>query len=242
MNRSVAVLVTGIVLFVVLVGGAWGQEITAKLQPSGLIVVSKGGMELARIDLNAHGPGWKNAPQETATAQNADTPPGTGRKLTGTLPVPGTEGALTFTESVTPTGQGLKLEYDVGVTKAIKLNGLQVSVMLPVAQYGGKEIVVTHPEQEVRTATLPAEAPGDNAQVFGGEGARVEVAKGTPEAITLEVQAPTDLLIQDLRKWEHPIYEIRFPAIMEDGGREIAAEDKFHLAVTVTFAEALKLE
>ena len=39
-----------------------------------------------------------------------------------------------------------------------------------------------------------------------------------------------------------PVFEIRFPAIMEDQGRDMAADDRFHLDLTVTFAAPVKLE
>jgi hypothetical protein len=44
-----------------------------------------------------------------------------------------------------------------------------------------------------------------------------------------------------MRQWDNPVYEIRFPAIMEDAGREVAAGDRFHLDLTVTFAAAVGL-
>ena len=40
---------------------------SAKLDPSGMVRVAAGDVELAMIELNAHGPQWKHAPQATAT-------------------------------------------------------------------------------------------------------------------------------------------------------------------------------
>ena len=224
--------------------GLWAQEeLSAKLDPSGLVRVVAGDVEVATVDLNAHGPEWKHAPQAGATARVTDLPDQAGKRVVGTLPVPGTDGgALEFTETVTALPQGFRLEYEVGVNRAMKLNGLQVSVNLPVARYAGKELVVMRPDNdEPGIATLPLEKREDTPQVWGGEGSKIEVAKGTDQALTIELRAATDVVIQDLRQWDQPTFEIRFPAIMEDPGREVAAEDKFHLELTVTFAAPVKL-
>jgi hypothetical protein len=201
-----------------------------------------GEAELAAIEFNAHGPEWKHAPQVSATARVSDLPEKAGKRFVGTLPIPNTEGgAIEFTETVTTLPQGLRLEYDVGVNQALRLNGLQVSICLPVAQYAAKEVVITRPEEEEpQVVTLPAEA-GEEAQLWGGEGAKIEVAKGTAQAVSIELQAAAGAVIQDLRRWERPEFEIRFPAIMEDPPREVAAEDRFHLVLTVTFAAPVEL-
>jgi len=224
--------------------GLWAQEtLSAKLDPSGMIRVLRGDVELAMIELNAHGADWTHAPQASATAEVGDLPDGAGKRFIGTLPIPNTDGgAIKFTESVRTLPQGLQLEYDLSMTGAMKLNGLQVSVCLPVAQYAGKEVVVAQPEGDPEIMTLPLEQREQTFQVWTGEGAKIEAAKGTDEAVTIELRAPTDIVVQDLRQWEHPIFEIRFPAIMEDQGRDVAADDRFHLDLTVTLPAPVKLQ
>jgi len=223
--------------------GSWAQEaLSAKLDASGMVQVSRGDVELAMIELNAHGPNWQHAPQASAAAEVSDLPDEAGKQFTGTLPIPNAGGgALRFTESVKPLPQGLHLEYDIGVTAALRLNGLQFSICLPVAQYAGKELAIPSAEGETQLVGLPEEQR-QNFQVWGGEGAKIEVAKDTDEAVTVELRAATDVVVQDLRQWERPIFEIRFPAIMEDQGREMTAEDNFHLDLTVTFAAPVKIE
>jgi len=110
-----------------------------------------------------------------------------------------------------------------------------------VASYAGKELSIARPDDDPQIATLPQEQEGDTFQVWGGEGSKIEVAKGTDQAITIELRAAADVVIQDLRRWEHPTFEIRFPAIMEDQGRDMTAEDRLHLDLTVTFAAPVKL-
>jgi hypothetical protein len=241
--RTAAIGIATAVLLLAGVPGSWAQEaLTAKLDPSGQIQFARGEVQLATIELNAHGAEWKHAPQTTATAQVSALPNGAGKRFTGTLPVPNTDGgAILYTETIRPLPQGLRLEYDLGVTKAMKLNGLQLSVNLPVAQYAGKPVTVGQFAGEPGGATFPKDQAEQVVQVFSGEGSRVVVAKDTEDAITLELRAPTDVVIQDLRRWEQPIFEIRFPAILEDPGRDVPADEKFHLDLTVTFATAAKL-
>lgn len=223
-------------------GGSAGQEVlSARLERSGLIRVFQGKTELAMIELNAHGPEWKHAPQETATATIDPLPGDAGRKVTGTLPIPNTNGGvLQFTEMVKALPNGLALEYEVRADAATRLNGLQVSICLPVAQYAGQEIEIPQMEGETEIVGLPAQQR-PAFQIWAGEGAKVHVAKDTPKALTAELRAPTDVVIQDLRQWEHDIYEIRFPAIMQDEGRDVVAGEAFHLELTLTFPEAIRL-
>ena len=240
--RTVLVSLAGVVLLAA-ASGSWAQEtLSAKLDASGMVRVTRGDVELAMIELNAHGPEWKHAPQATATAQVSDLPGQAGRRFVGTLPVPNAGGgALKFTESVKALPQGLALEYDLSATGAMKLNGLQVSINLPVAVYAGKELVMSQLGAEPQSASFPQEQQGETFQVWAGEGAKIEVAKGTADAITIELRAAADVVVQDLRRWEHPTFEVRFPAISEDQGRELTADDRFHLDLTVTFAEPVKL-
>jgi hypothetical protein len=238
------ILVSVAVAALLAASGSLAQEtLSAKLHASGMVRVTRGDVELAVIELNAHGPEWKLAPQATAAAEVSDLPDQAGKRFVGTLPVPNTDGgAIKFTESVKALPQRLEFEYDLSVTGAMKLNGLQVSILLPVAQYGGKEVVISQPEGEPEIVTLPQEQKGETSQLWFGEGATIEVAKGTDDAIVIELRAATDVLVQDLRQWDRPTFEIRFPAIMEDQGRDVAAEDRFHLDLTVTLPAPVKLE
>jgi len=218
------------------------DALTAKLDKSGMIRVSRGGVELAMIELNAHGTGWQHAPQSTATATVVDLAGGNGKRFTGALPIPNTNaGALNFVESVRTTPQGLRLVYDVSVGQTMKMNGLHFSVLLPVAQYAGKLIEIARPEGEPSGVSLPGGEIDKAFYGWSGEGYKVEVAKGTPQAVTVEVVAAADLNVQDLRQWNKEVFEVRFPAIAEEGA-EVTPDDRFHFEVTVGFAGAVKLE
>jgi hypothetical protein len=240
MNRIYGLLAA---MLLALPGLAGAQEtLMARVEKSGTLRVSRADGELVMIELNAHAPGWKHAPQADATAAATSLTDPTGVRLVGALPIPDAAGgALRFTQTVRQVAQGLQLSYDVAPTQALKLSGLQVSLLLPVARYASKQLVVNQLEGEPQGATFPAEQEGDRVSIWGGEGARLEVAAGTPDAVAIELRALADVGVQDLRKWEHPQFEIRFPAISEDGGREVTPADRFHLDLTVTFASPVKI-
>ncbi|MGM0494426.1 MAG: hypothetical protein ACQER1_15955, partial [Armatimonadota bacterium] len=154
--------------------------ITATLQPSGLIEVTDGAGALATIELNAHGPGWQHAPQDTATADIRALPAEDGAEVTGTLPIPNTDGGtLEFTETVTSLPQGLRLEYDVSVAQAMRLSGLQFTVNLPVGRFGGDEVIIRPPTGDPKIAGLPEEQEDGRTQLWRGDGSTIEVAGDT---------------------------------------------------------------
>jgi hypothetical protein len=219
--------------------------LTVRLHPTGLVRIltgARGETELAALELNAHGPDWKHAPQESATAQVTDLPGETGKQFLGTLPVPNTDGgSIKYVEKVKLTPQGLALEYNLTMAKDMKLNGVQVSILLPVSEYAGKIVEISGPEGDPQIVALPTEQKGDDFVLWSGEGAKVEIAKDSPSAMTIEVRAPTDVVIQDLRRWERPTYEVRFPAILEGEGRPVTAGDRLHLDLFLTLAAPVKL-
>lgn len=245
MSRLAYIVIVRRAATAVLLAGASASRaqdaLKVKLHASGMVQVSRAGAELAMLELNAHGPGWQHAPQKTATAELSDLPGGAGRKFDGVLPIPNTEGgAIRYTESVKTLSQGFRLEYELTVTNIFRLNGLQFSINLPVARYAGKEVLISRFDEYPDLVGLPEEQGA--FQVWSGQGAKIEAAKDTDDAVTIELRAATDVVLQDMRQWDNPVYEIRFPAIMEGSGREVSAGDKFHLDITVTFAAPVQLE
>jgi hypothetical protein len=238
---GILVVTLAVAAFLATGPGLQAQGLSAKLDPTGMIHLMSGDVELAALELNAHGPQWKHASQADATAQVSDLPNQAGKRFVGTLPVPDSGGALAFTETVQALALGLRVEYEVGVTQAMTLDGLQVSVNLPVARYGGKTLIVTRLEEDPQPLTLPAEQTPGVGQLWSGQGSKLELDRGTDQALTIDLQGPADVLVQDLRQWQQPLFEIRFPAIMEDPARAVTPADKFHLLLTLTLAAPAKL-
>ncbi len=243
-SRALTVVVSVAAGALLAASGSWAQDtLTAKLYSTGMALVSRGDDGLAMIELSAHGPAWQHASQKAATADSSDLPNEAGKRFVGTLPIPNTDGGvIEYTETVRALPQGLQIEYDLTMAGAMRLNGLQVSVYLPVPRYGGQEVAISRPQGEPEITSFPATEEEGNFRGWSGSGAKVEVAKGTDDAVTIELRAATDVMIQDLRQWDQPLFEIRFPAIMEDQGREMSADDRFHLDFTVTFAAPVETE
>ncbi|MBT7058219.1 MAG: hypothetical protein HN976_24205 [Lentisphaerae bacterium] len=242
-STATATMAIAIALSWACTGKSWGQDaITARLHPSGVIELSRGAVVLGRVELNAHGPNWQHAPQTEGKGTVDDLADKSGKRVSGVLVIPNTEdGAIEYIENVKTLAQGLQNEYDLTVSKIMKLNGLQVSVNLPVEQYAGKEVLVSQPRQDPKLVGLPEKQQEGRFQLWSGQGSKAEIAKDTDLAITAELRASTDVMVQDLRQWDNPIFEVRFPAIMEGGGREVTAGAKFHLDLTITCASSVKL-
>ena len=217
------------------------NPMSVKVDSTGIVRVSAGTTEMVTLELNAHAPGWVNAPQSAATGQLSDLPGQAGKRFVGTLPIPSADGPLQFTETLQTLPQGLQLQYDVSVAKPMKLSGLQVSLNLPTARYAGKELVVNRPDADAEAGSFPQAQSDQTTQIWSGTGDGIAVAKGSPDAVSVQLQAATDILVYDLRKWEHPTFEIRFPAIWEDAGRSMTPGERFHLELTILFAAPVKL-
>lgn len=243
--RVGGVVTAGMAATVVLAtaGLSWSEDaLTAKLHPSGMVEVSRGKVSLGTIDLNAHGAGWEYASQKDSKAKISDLPGKAGKRAEGVFAIPDTDGgAIRYTQSVRMLPRGFRIEYDLTTEKTMRLNGLQVSISLPEAQYAGKEVLISQLGNDPTLVGLPKEHQEGRSQVWTGEGAKIEVAKDTAEAVTVTLLAVTDVLVQDLRQWESPLFEIRFPAITDPSGREVLAGARFHLDITVTFASPVQI-
>lgn len=241
-HQKTTLALTTAALLLALAGASAQGALTATLHPSGMIRVGATDGEIAMIELNAHGPSWQHAAQETATATVTDLPGGAGKQFSGTLPVPNTDGgAIDYVQTVKTLPRGLRIEYEVTMAQTMRLNGLQVSLNLPVARYGGTEVMISQPHGDPDITGLPAAVEEGRTQLWSGSGSKIEAGKDTPATVTMELRAATDVIIQDLREWEHDVFEIRLPAIMEGDGREVSAGDRFHLDLTVTFAGPVTL-
>ncbi len=218
------------------------DALSAKVHPSGMVEVVRGKASLVLIDLNAHGAEWEYASQKDTKAQISKLAGRAGRRCAGAFPIPNADGAtIRFTQDVEMLSQGFRIEYDLTLEKTARLNGLQVSVSLPEPPYAGKEVLVSRLGGDPTLVGLPKEHQEGKSHLWTGDGARIEIAKDTKEAVTVELRAVTDVLLQDLRQWQSPFFEIRFPAIMEHSGRQISAGTRFHLDITVTFAAPVQL-
>jgi len=207
-----------------------------------MIEIIRGSNSLATIDLNAHNADWEYASQKDSKDRVSDLPGRAGKQFEGAFEIPDTEGgAIRYTQKVRALSEGLEVEYDLVTSKTMKLNGLQVSISLPTTGYAGKETLISQLGRDPAFVGLPKEYREGRSQLWTGEGAKVELGKGTDVAVTVALRAATDVLIQDLRQWQSPFFEVRFPAITDPAGRDLPAGTRFHLDITVTLAGPVRL-
>jgi len=262
-GKGVVVLLAASSLLIV-----WGPQVacaqdalTAKLLAQGGVSIMSGEKVLATLSLNVHGPEWQHADQVAATAVVKEADPGPGKVVEGTLPVPGSEGGtVQFVETIRPVAQGFSAGYSLGFTKAMTLNGLQVSLLLPTDTFAGKGIVVhRQPAKpaggeaaaaETVSVTLPEQLDQEKWQLATTPASKIEIAAGTVNAITLTPKPPEvkegeaaelpRFVIQDLRKWEQNVFEVRLILIMEDKGKQVSAEEKMKVALDLAFGRELQ--
>jgi hypothetical protein len=260
-SRAVYLLLASPVLVVLGSSSAGAQDtLTAAVSPQGTVTISSGDQPLATLSLNAHGPDWKHVDQSASKATATAADGGRTRLVSGTLPVPDTDGgAIRFAERLEFATDGLSADYLLGPTEGLTLDGLHVSLLLPTQAFAGQPIVLHTPPAsgaadgatgEVKRLTLPAKLGDGQWQLFTGPVTQVEIAPGTPQAITL-VLAPPDpgeqglaeppvLVVQDLRKWDQDVLEVRLSLVNADDGQWLAAWDKLRVALSVTFARELR--
>ena len=237
------------------------DALSAKLLAQGGIKVMAGDKVMATLSLNAHGPAWKHADQPAATAIIKDAETGPAKTVEGSLLVPDTDGgAVQFVETVTPAEKGFTVAYSLGYTKAMTLNGLQVSLLLPADVFAGNAVVLYAPgekpaegEAAADKATevpLPEKLDWEKWQLATGQASKIEIAQGTDNAITIAPKLPepkegakvalTRFVVQDLRKWDQNVFEVRLILIMDDKCKQVSAEDKANIELSITFARPLQ--
>ena len=238
----------GVALVVVLVGGAtaWGQpglNLTGRCLPDGRVVVSAGPGVLFTLDLNAHGPNWTNVGQEKATASPTDIVGEGGLNIEGTLPVPNTNGgAVKFSETVWPAEQGFSLAYNLGFTKDMTLNGLQVSMLMPVGGFIGKTLAIQSAGAEVLQVTLPQTWTEQTWQLGDAEGDAILIDTGGAMPIAIRAAEGQRLLLQDLRRWDHDLFELRFTFIFAAAGQPVKADEARNLSLELEFDRQVEFE
>mgnify|MGYP005837099891 CR=1 FL=1 len=243
--------------------GAAQDGLTAKLLAQGGVTVMSGGETLAKLSLNAHGPEWVHADQILATAATRAVEGG--KLVEGFLPVPNTDGgAIRFAETLQPTESGFRVGYRLSFVKAITLNGLQISLLLPATAFSGQRVVLhTVPPEPVeaedeaaveakpqmQTVMLPARLDAGKWQLATLPALKIEIAPGTARPITItprlpevaesEAAKPPVFVVQDLRQWEQDVFEVRLVLVMTDEGQAMAADESLEAGLELAFADEL---
>jgi hypothetical protein len=253
---TVVAVVALLTLFVMQVAGA-ADALVVTAKDTGGISVSKaplaaGARAPLSLQLNAHATDWVNVAQDAAKITDKQASD-KALQFTGTLAIPGDKGGdLGFKEQIGLDAGTLNASYTVKPAKALTVFGLQVSVNLDTAVYKGGVVTVSQVkapaadaaagaavETEAITVALPAEASGDNFTLYSETATKIEVATADGIPFTLTVPQPCKFVIQDNRKWENPVFEIRLVLEMDANGLELAADKEYKPALAFKFGAPL---
>lgn len=191
----------------------------ALLRDRGEVSIGTRDNRMVNVALSIHGVGWSYASQRDAEAQMS----GDSRTafVSGVVPVPGTEGRMEFLQTAAATEEGaLELRYRLQFPEAVRLNGYQVSFNLDLEDYIGAGVRLETAEWG-REVTIPQGL--EERFLHSGAVTRVAVAPDRPHGFTLEVDRPSELLIQDNRGWGGSDIELRFNFRRQEAGEEVPA-------------------
>ncbi len=190
------------------------------------VVLSKGTVRIGTrtnrfvdVSLAIHGVAWAYATQGDAEVQATES--GNRRYFAGSLNVPAAEGRIMkFLETAGDEDGALSLAYELSFPEAVRLNGYQVSFSADLDDYSGVPFELATDEGP-QTLSIP-EAHEDNF-LYRGKTTRVAVAPGSPNGFVIDIDQPSDLLVQDNRGWGGSTVEFRFNFRRQEEGEEVPA-------------------
>lgn len=191
----------------------------ALLRDRGEVTIGTRENRMVNVALSIHGVGWSYAAQRDANAQVS----GDSRTafVSGVMPVPGTEGHMEFVQTAAAADdEALELNYRLHFPQAVRLNGYQVSFNLNLEEYVGAGVRL-ETDNGVDELTIPARL--EERFLHSGRVTRVAVAPDRPHGFTLEVDRPSELLVQDNRGWGGRDIELRFNFRREEAGEDVPA-------------------
>jgi hypothetical protein len=170
-----------------------------KLRTSGGIDIGDMYAEVVHFDDN-----WKET-EEHDVFQPAVQAPATqpsSKLLTGDFATPG--GTFKLTEQIDPNDTGIHFSAAMTSDKEVTTNEMSVAVNLPVATFGGKQIIV-----DQQAVSLPAAPAAKGASQILGKIDAKEIDCPTPAGTLIITGDNLNILVQDDREWGDPRYGLR---------------------------------
>jgi hypothetical protein len=178
-----------------------------KLRTSGGIDIGDLYAEVVQFDDN-----WKEVEEHDVfqpTVQTPATQPSS-KVLTGDFAV--APGTFKLTEQIDPTDTGIHFSATMSSDKALATNEMSVALNLPVAIFGGKQIMVD--QQAVPMPAQPA-AKGE-PHIFDKEDVK-QIDLPTPAGTLTIIGDGLSILVQDDREWGDQRYGLRIHFTPADG-------------------------
>lgn len=171
-----------------------------------LSLLGPGGVARATIRLGVHGREWALTEQPAADIHGGDLAADV-RTVTGAIPVPGADGgAVEYEEVVQPQGDGFALTYTIRRAEPLAINSHHLSLSVPLPPHAGQ--IVTMVGEETREVTLPAEH--GELHLARLRARELRFWPGRDDGMTITVDPPTPVLLQDNRRFGSDQLEVRF--------------------------------
>ena len=210
----------------------------ALLRERGEVTIGTRENRLLDVHLAIHGLNWAYTGQDSAEVHmSGDSKT---RFVAGSMPVPAAKGQrMEFIETASAEEDGaLGLKYRLEFPEAVKLNGYQVSFSFGLDDYAGAKITL-NTEEGPRELAIP-EKLGEKFP-HSGPVTRIAVAPDKPEGFTLDVDQPSNLLIQDNRGWGGSTIELRFNFRRQEQGEEVPAGETVERKFTFKLNSPLQI-
>lgn len=180
---------------------------------------------VGRIVITVHGPNWAGASQESRTARVERD----GDRFRGAIPMPeGSAGEIRFVERVATERGRVILDYEVEFTQDSPLQGAYVSIYLPVERFINRTARLLPADEE---RVFPEDP---NAQRFAGPARALVCDLGDGQALIIANMAGERVVLEDMRRFGGPVYELRYFLAQGNVGAGQRAVRRFVLAEVPT--------
>ncbi len=178
-----------------------------KLRTTGGLDIGEMYLEVVHFDDN-----WKEVEEHDVfqpTVTSPTTQPSS-KVLSGDFVVGG--GTFKLTEQLDPSDAGVHFSATMASDKEIATNEMSVAINLPVATFGGKQIMV-----DQKPVAMPQEpAPKGDPHIFDQDDTK-EIDLPTPSGTLTITGSGLSVLVQDDREWGDQRYGLRIHFTPSDG-------------------------
>ncbi len=192
------------------------NKLVLSFDDNGRGALHRGSTNFASMQLAVHGIGWTYADQQGGSFDSLEDE--NTRSFVGSIIIPGTdETPLLIEQTLKPMDNILKTDYRLEIPKQVKMNGYQLSYNLNLSHYIDAKLTLAAKDGN-KTFIIPAELKASHA--YNGEITSINVkptSANIPE-ITISMDQPTNILLQDGRGWGGNSYELRFNFMRAEQG------------------------
>ena len=219
--------------------GDLSEALVLLAEANGCIRLRDGDRRLLDMEVALHGPNWSYNSQAQTREWSASSETLTSRRFLGSIVIPQSgDRVLDVDETLTTDAafRTARVDYALELAEPVRLNGYQVSLSVPLAEYAGQAATLTTAKGEVRQP-LP-EAQGASIP-FSGEVSRIRLPhpRAPHRSLDIAFDRPVPLMMQDNRAWGGSTMEFRVMFRRAESGVEEPAGRR-GLQVTLTAGDA----